>query len=347
MKRLSIASIAVLALAAVSLAPAQSPSAINPLYQNTPPLQQVGGQDLSGNSYFGKSVWMEQQAYSNGLTIGMPIAAPAAPAGVPGYTTGTVAAGSNYATCVAVDWAGNLGTPSAVSSLVTTSNTGFITWTCTPVTNAAYYQVWVNSSTSTPSYFLTTTSLSNVAVQTLPIASNTSGTINTAATSGASAFNGRVFFGQGFSDASAGVLTASMTAQTTATLTNITGMAWTIQNSKNYKLACDIIVLGAASSTLQFGINGSGTAPTYMSDVSGPTGAALAWGDLVQAQQTSWQQKTTATGAIGANTGDFKVYYLIQGGAASGGTLTLQTAANGTNAITVTAGSSCILTQLN
>jgi hypothetical protein len=187
--RFSVASIAGLALVAASLAPAQSPGALNPLFQNGPLVQQVGGQDLAGNSYFGKNVFLEQLSYINNLTVGMPAAAAAAPTGAAAYTTGTVAIGTYYAKCVAVDWNGNVSLPSAESASVTTSALGNITWTCAAVTNAAYYQIWVGG-TGAEANYIVTPMLSNIGVMTLPTASNTSGTINTVATSGPVTLNG-------------------------------------------------------------------------------------------------------------------------------------------------------------
>ena len=154
-----------------------------------PPVQQVGGQDLQGNSYFGKNLFAEQTLYANNLAVGLAPGSAAAPSGspsyttVPGYSAGTVAAGTYYAKCVAFDWSGGYTLPSAESSAVVLSATGSITWTCTPVANAAYYQIWVGA-TGAEAAYLTTQSNTNVGVQILPTASLTAGTLNTVATTG-------------------------------------------------------------------------------------------------------------------------------------------------------------------
>lgn len=154
-----------------------------------PAVQQVGGQDLQGNSYFGKNLIAEQTLYSNNLVVGLAPGSAAAPNGspsyttIPGYSAGTVAAGTYYAKCVAFDWFGGFTLPSSESSAVVTSATGSITWTCAAVANAAYYQIFVGA-TGAEAAYLTTQSNTNVGVQILPTASLTSGTLPTVATTG-------------------------------------------------------------------------------------------------------------------------------------------------------------------
>lgn len=196
MKRIGLLFASVLALATVG-AVAQSPTAINPGFQNSPSIQQVGGQDdVTGNSYFAKGVFVEGALYTNSLTVGMAAGPAAANTGVANATGGTVAAGNNFAKCVAVDWFGGISLPGAetAAAVVTSGSNASITWTCPVVAGAAYYQVWVGAtSNSEANWFPTATTPSgtnNVVTQTLPIASGNSGTINTAATSGGVVLNG-------------------------------------------------------------------------------------------------------------------------------------------------------------
>jgi hypothetical protein len=120
---------------------------------------------------------------ANGLTqisdVSIPsiLAVSGTPTGTPASGGGTVAAGSNYAKIVAVDGGGNQTTVSTESALVTTAAIGTITWNWTAVTGAASYQIWVGSSSGTEGYYFT--SQTNSFVQTLPIASGTSGTMPT------------------------------------------------------------------------------------------------------------------------------------------------------------------------
>jgi len=150
----------------------------------------------------------------------------------------------------------------------------------------------------------------------------------------------------GFIDVSAGYLASAMSQQTTATCTNITGMAWPIQANKNYKLACDVPVTFAASATIQFCLAGPGSPVHTTLDDWGPIGASSVYFDGESIGTTSWGGKTTASGAPSA-TAVVHVTGEIQNGSTSSGTnLTLQTAANGTNGITVLADVSCLLTQV-
>jgi hypothetical protein len=178
----------VLALATVG-AVAQTPQQINPGFQNSPSIYQVGGQDGSNNSYFAKNVFIGGLGFLDSLQVGMTPGPAAAVTGAPSYTTGTVAAGANYAKCVAVDWYGGIALPSTESALVTTTAAGSITWTCTPVPYASYYQVWVGATSNGEANWFPTPSGSNVLTQTLPIASGNAGTLPTAATSGGVVLN--------------------------------------------------------------------------------------------------------------------------------------------------------------
>jgi hypothetical protein len=152
-------------------------------------------------------------------------------------------------------------------------------------------------------------------------------------------------------DLSTGKTTVAMGAQTTATPTNITGMSWTTVNSKNYLLRCDIFVSFSASATIAFALaNSSGNAATsYNLDAQGGIGAAGVWQELkVASGTTAFGTATTTSGAPGSVTNlDIKVDAMIQNASNSGGTMTLQTIANGTNNFTVQANSFCTLTQIN
>ena len=151
----------------------------------------------------------------------------------------------------------------------------------------------------------------------------------------------------GITDKSAGFLAAAMGAQTTLTCTTITGMNWNIAASKNYVLECKIPVTLAASATLQFCLNGPGTATSYTLEDDGALGAAGVWAQFNTFIQTAWQTKTGASSAV-ATDSIVHVWAGIQNGSTASGTqLALQTAANGTNAITVGANATCSLTQTN
>jgi len=151
----------------------------------------------------------------------------------------------------------------------------------------------------------------------------------------------------GITDKSAGFLAAAMGAQTTATCTTITGMNWNIAASKNYVLECKIPVTLAATATLQFCLNGPGTATSYTLEDDGGLGAASVWAQFSTFIQTAWQTKTGASSAV-ATDSIVHVWAGIQNGSTASGTqLALQTAANGTNAITVGANATCSLTQTN
>ncbi len=109
MKALKSLFVSVLALATVgAVAQNASQQAINPGFQNSPSIYQVGGQDGSNNSYFAKGVFIGGALYDNNFQVGLTPGPAAAVTGTPSYTTGTVAAGANYAKCVAVDWYGGL-----------------------------------------------------------------------------------------------------------------------------------------------------------------------------------------------------------------------------------------------
>lgn len=139
----------------------------------------------------------------------------------------------------------------------------------------------------------------------------------------------------------------AMGATSSSSCANITGMTWNIAASKNYILRCAIPVTFAASATIQFCLNGPGS-PTHSSvHVWGPIGASSAYFDGTSVATTSWQQKTTASGAP-ATSAIVEVEASIQNGSTASGTpLTLQAAANGTNNITILADASCQLTQVN
>ena len=125
-------------------------------------------------------------------------------------------------------------------------------------------------------------------------------------------------------------------------------MTWPINASKNYRLTCDIPVTFAVTATIQFCLGGPGAPTSYSLDAYGLIGAAAVYADINTLAQTSWGTKTTASGAVGAATEMIHVNAAIQNGSTASGTaLTLQTAANGTNGITVLANAACTLEQVN
>jgi hypothetical protein len=151
----------------------------------------------------------------------------------------------------------------------------------------------------------------------------------------------------GFVDTTIGMTTSAMSAQTTATLTAITGMSWTLIASKNYRLGCDIPITFAATATVAFGLVGPGTPTSYNLDAYGLLGVSAVFADINVIGATTWvSTTTTASGAVGAATEIAHVNAEIQNGSTAG-TLTLDTAANGTNSITVGANAQCSLTQVN
>lgn len=152
----------------------------------------------------------------------------------------------------------------------------------------------------------------------------------------------------GIVDKSAGLLSSGMTLQTSATCTNITNMTWNLAASKNYMLRCTIPVTFASSATVQFCLAGPGSPTSYSLIDEGPLGASAAYGQFSTLGQSSWGTKTSASGAPGVVTEVADVKAMIQNGSTASGTaLTLQTAANGTNGITVGANAECELHQLN
>lgn len=151
----------------------------------------------------------------------------------------------------------------------------------------------------------------------------------------------------GFIDKSIGATTAAMGAQTTATCTNITNMAWPLVASKNYLLRCTIPRTLATTATLQYCVGGPGTPTSYSLDVQGANGASGVWSDLNTLAQTTYGTKTTASAAAANTAVDVVTAQIQNGTTASGTNLTLQTAANGTNSITVLANAACTLTQEN
>lgn len=148
-------------------------------------------------------------------------------------------------------------------------------------------------------------------------------------------------------DKTIGMLTSAMGSQTTATVTNVTNMTWSVAANKNYVMHCMLPITFAASATIQFAIGGPGT-PTGHSINAGPDlGIAGAFGDVSLVNSATYGTKTTASGAV-AGTQIVVLDAVIRNGATASGTaLTLQTAANGTNAITMLAEGVCSLTQTN
>ena len=159
--------------------------------------------------------------------------------------------------------------------------------------------------------------------------------------------NGQISATGGYRDTSIGMTTAAMSSQSSASCTNITNMTWNMAASKNYKLDCTVPITWAASATVAFCLGGPGTATSYSLNADGPIGAAGIYGQINTLAQTAWGGKTTASGAV-AGTSVVHVWAGIQNGTTASGTaLTLQTAANGTNNITVLANAQCTLTETN
>lgn len=148
-------------------------------------------------------------------------------------------------------------------------------------------------------------------------------------------------------DKTIGFLASAMGAQTTATCTNITNMTWTIAANKNYLLECKIPMTLAATATIQYCLGGPGTATSYSLEADGDLGTAGIWSQISTLAQTAYGTKTAASAAVAANTIQHVSAAIQNGATASGTALTLQTAANGTNAITVGANATCTLTQAN
>lgn len=148
-------------------------------------------------------------------------------------------------------------------------------------------------------------------------------------------------------DKTVGFLTAAMGAQTTATCTNVTNMTWNLAASKNYRLICHIPRTLAASATIQYCLGGPGTATSFSLWANGALGTAAIWGQISTLAQTAYGTKTNASAAAANTTVDDVEADIQNGSTASGTALTLQTAANGTNAITIGANASCDLKQVN
>jgi hypothetical protein len=135
-------------------------------------------------------------------------------------------------------------------------------------------------------------------------------------------------------------------AQTSATCTTITGMSWPLMANRNYKLHCDIPRNLAASATMQYCLAGPGVPTGYSVTVDGMNGAGPVFNQNVLLGSTAYGTKTPASNANANNSVDH-LDAMIQNVSVSGTNLQVQTAANGTNAITVGASASCILTQIN
>ena len=144
-----------------------------------------------------------------------------------------------------------------------------------------------------------------------------------------------------------GVTTSAMGAQSSASCTNITGMTWNIAANKNYTLSCNIPRTLAASATLAYCLGGPGTATSFSLMAMGALGAAGSFAQINTLAQTAYGTKTGASGTAGNTAVDIVWAEIRNGSTASGTALTLQTAANGTNNITVLADASCTLTADN
>jgi hypothetical protein len=143
------------------------------------------------------------------------------------------------------------------------------------------------------------------------------------------------------------ITTSAMGAQSSATCTNVTNMTWNVAASKNYILSCEVPITFAASATVAFCLGGPGTATSFSLEADGPIGAAAAYAQISTLAQTAYGTKTGASGAPGAAEWVHVKATIQNGSTASGTALTLQTAGNGTNNITVGANASCTLVQTN
>lgn len=107
------------------------------------------------------------------------LANPAAPAGTPSTTGGTILAGSHYAKVVAYDINGMNSAAGAESALVTTTgSTSSIVWTWAAVAAATSYRIYVGGTGAQANYFTVTT---NTYTQTVPSTSGTAGLVSAVA----------------------------------------------------------------------------------------------------------------------------------------------------------------------
>ena len=151
----------------------------------------------------------------------------------------------------------------------------------------------------------------------------------------------------GYVDTSIGFLASNMTAQTTTTPTPITNMAWAIAASKNYRLDCEIVLAQAASATVSFELIGPGSPSSFNLFMEGPLGSGGVYKEIGVTAQTGWANPTGPDVSTTATIGIHVKAQIQNGTTASGTNLQLETIANGTNGITVLAGSLCVLTQAN
>lgn len=152
----------------------------------------------------------------------------------------------------------------------------------------------------------------------------------------------------GLIDLTGGYTTSPMAQQTSASCTNVTNMTWNVAANKRYHMHCTVPITFAASATVQFCIGGPGTPTSHTINAIGSIGAAGVYDDIFLINSATYGTKTNASGAVGASSQNILVDADIQNGATASGTaLTLQTAANGTNGITVLADAYCRLEQLN
>jgi hypothetical protein len=139
-------------------------------------------------------------------------------------------------------------------------------------------------------------------------------------------------------------LSSSMSAQTTATPTPITGMAWNLAASTNYALTCQIAVTLATTATIAFDLNGPGSPTSYTLTYQGGIGSAGSSAARSVIGATSWGTATPASLASAESAVVVLTAGIQNGTTASGTQLQLRTIANGTNALTVLKDSFCTLT---
>lgn len=152
----------------------------------------------------------------------------------------------------------------------------------------------------------------------------------------------------GYVDKTIGYLTNAMGTQNSATPTPITTMSWTLAPNKSYRLGCYLPVLFATSATIAFELVGPGSPTHYTITAQGAIGAAGVWAPLHGVTASTWAAGATgASGAPGSGvTEDILIEAGIQNGS-TGGTMTLDSIANGTNNIQMLKDGNCVLTGTN
>lgn len=147
----------------------------------------------------------------------------------------------------------------------------------------------------------------------------------------------------GLVDKSIGLLSAAMSAQSSASCTTVTNMTWTVAAGKAYVLRCSLPITFAASATIAFCLSGT-TVTSHTIHAWDALGAAGVFGDVNLVNSATYGTKTSASGAVNG-TQVIELSAVVRN--ATGTTLTLQTAADATHNITMLADGACTLTQAN